>query len=135
MTRLLVALLFLLAWALPSSAQHFIQGTAHITTQTTTTVQLNPQPLAGSVPRALTIMAGSICVDAGGATTAVTIQDSLGLNLFGPGIVWPLQAASCLNFPFRGFAYGLPTGVGRNVQVVTGTGNGPVEVYLELVNQ
>ena len=128
--RLLAAIFFVLVAVVPAGAQRYRQGTAHITTQTTTTIITNLQ-----TTRALTIMAGSVCVDADGGTTAVTIRDSTGLNLFGTGTVWVLSAGSCLNFPYRGYLYGVPTGLGASIQLVTGTGNGPVEVYLEVINQ
>lgn len=130
MMRLLIAVLFLLAAVVPAGAQRYLQGTAHITSQTTTTVLSN----AGTTQR-LAIMAGSLCVDTGGATTALTLQDSAGLNLFGTGVVWTIGAGSCVNLPYRGFLYGVPTGAGRSLQVVTGSGNGPVEVYLEVTTQ
>ena len=127
MRRLAAAVLLVLLSVSSVGAQRFPQATSHISTQTTTTVLTN-----SSTTKRLSIMAGSLCVDMGGATTSVTLQDSGGTNLFGSGVVWVIAAGSCLNFPYRGFYYGIRTGVGLNLQVVTGTGNGPVEVYLEV---
>lgn len=133
MTRLLVALLFLLAAVLPAGAQQYRQATAHITTQTTTTVH------AAVTGKRLAVVAGSVCVDANGTATGIALQDSAGTNLFGTGIVWVVGAGACLNFPLRGTGapvpYGRPTALSTSLQVVTTVGNGPVEVYLEVQAQ
>lgn len=126
MRHLTLVLILLLALASPAAAQHFAAATAHITSQTTTTVAT---AVSGA---SITILGGSICVDANGASTGVAIQDAGGTNLFGTGIVWVIPAGACLNFPYRGFAYGKPGAVGSNLQIVTTVGNGPVEVALEV---
>src|SRR5437660_12071775 len=106
-----------------------LRPTAHITTQTTTTL------VTGVSGQTVTFYSGSLCVDGNGATTGITLQDSAATNLIGSGIVYVLTAGQCLTFPTRGDPYGVPTGSGNGLQVVTTVGNGPVEVYLEVIQR
>lgn len=125
-----LALFLVLLLPAPSLAQA-LRPTAHITSQTTTTL------VSAVAAKQVQLNAGSLCVDAGGAATGITLQSTAGTNLFGTGVVWVVPAGACLNFfarPQGGF-YGNPTAVGTGLAVVTTVGNGPVEVYLEVTQR
>jgi hypothetical protein len=119
--------LAVLLLAAPAGAQgpKLTKATAHIVAATTTTV------VAGASGVIIGIWSASICVDAGGAQTSVTIQDSAGTNLVGPNVVYVLPAGSCWWAPLRSVQYPFNTGAGRGVQIVT-SGAGPTEVLLEV---
>lgn len=135
---LLALLLLLLASALPAGAQivgPFKTFGAHITSQTTTTL------VAAVTARTLALYSLSACVDGNGAATSVTVQDTAGTNLVGTGVVYVVNPGQCFTWPMRvGASTGtsIPLGYitnGLGLQLVTGTGNGPVEVFGEYLQQ
>lgn len=132
MIRRAIALVVLLLVATPASAQIFgvpnlTFKSAHIATQTTTVV-ITPE--SGKSPRIVFLL---VCVDNGGAAGTVTVQDGAGTNLFGTGVVFAMNTNTCLTLPYRGFPYGNAAASGQGISVVTGTGNGPYEVLIEVV--
>lgn len=103
-------------------ADSFAVG-GHITTQTTTTLVTL---VAG---QRVYLFSGTFCVDASGATTALTLVDSAGTNLVGTSLVQVVAPGQCWKFdpwPQPGVFVADPTAVSRSLQLVTGTGNGPV---------
>ena len=127
--KIAVLLGFLL---LPSVAfAQALRPTAHIVSQTTTTL------VAAVAGKQVQVMEGSLCVDGNGATTSVAVQSTGGVNILGTGVVYVLLPGACLYFAPRtaGGFYGIPTAVGTGLQVVTGVGNGPVNVYLEVTQR
>lgn len=103
---------------------------ARITTQTTTTL------VADVASVKMSIYSLSICVDAGGATTGFTIQDSTPTNLVGTSIVYAVPAGACLTWPLRATPTIRPqdfalTASGKGIQIVTTVGNGPSNVTVE----
>ena len=129
MIRLVSALLLLLLLAAPASGAEVI-GSGIISSQTTTTA------IAAVAGETIAIMSASFCVDAGGATTGITIRSSTPTNLIGTSVVYAVGAGSCLVFPRSG---GKPWGsiavAGTSLQIVTTVGNGPVNYYIEAVQQ
>jgi hypothetical protein len=101
---------------------------AHISAATTTTLQ------AAVAGQKISIQGGSVCVDAGGVTTGITLQDGAGTNLVGTGVVYALGAGQCLTLPLRPDLWYTLTAVGQSLQLVTGAA-GPVEVYLEILQR
>jgi len=129
MKRWLLSILVFLVVVTPlEAAGPFYLVGLHITSQTTTALQ------AAAASKTVSIISGSLCVDGNGATTGLTIQDTAGTNLFGTNVVYVLNAGQCLIWPRSGQPYQVTT-AGLGLQVVTTLGNGPVEVYLELVQQ
>jgi hypothetical protein len=128
MTRLAVLLCLLLA-STAAAAGPEIRATAHITSQTTTAL------VAAVASQSVSIYGGSICVDANGATTGITIVSSAGTNLVGTGMVYVLGAGQCLWLPTRQAPYYTVTASGTGLSLITTVGNGPVEVNLEVVQR
>src|SRR5204862_1100426 len=112
--RTLLTLSLLLALVTAASAQQLTKVGRHITSATTTTLVAGS---TGSSPLAL--FHGSLCVDAGGVQTGVTLQDSAGTNLVGTGVKWVIPAGACLVMVYKGSPYFNGTAVGRGLQVVT----------------
>src|SRR5437899_7607077 len=92
MRRLIAVLVLVLASPAWAAGPSFRVG-AHITTQTTTTI------VTGVAGQTVSLQGGSICVDANGVTTGITIQDSGATNLVGTGVVYVLSAGQCLAYP------------------------------------
>ena len=126
--RRALALLLLAFWASSVWADAARTG-ARITSQTTTTL------VAAKDGQVILIFAGSICVDANGATTGITLQDSGGTNIIGTGVVYVLAPGQCLSLPRTHDLYYNATASGTSLQLVTTVGNGPVQVYLETVQR
>jgi len=101
----------------------------HIATQTSTTI------VAAVTGQKTQLQSGSICVDSNGVETGITIQDGANTNLVGTGVVWVLGPGQCLWFPPLAGGYFSPTATGQTFQVKTTVGNGPVEVWLQLLQQ
>jgi hypothetical protein len=99
-----------------------------ITTATTTTV------LAGVAGQTIGIYGGSICVDTGGVTTGITLQDSTPTNVIGTSVVYALAAGQCLTIPRDRNPWYNITAAGTTLQVVTGAA-GPINLYLELIQR
>lgn len=129
MTRWLVLLLLLLIPTSGFSAGPALIATAHISTQTTTHL------VAAVAGQSVSIYGGSICVDANGATTGVALQSTAGTNVMGTNVVYVLAVGTCYWFPRSDAPYGNVTALGTGLDLVTTVGNGPVEVYLEVVQQ
>lgn len=124
---ILVALLLLFP---TSGMADALRPTAHITSQTNTTL------VSAVSGKQVQINQGSICVDGNGAATGITLASTAGTNVFGTGVVWVLNAGQCLWFaPRSGGFYGTPTAAGTGLRVTTTVGNGPVNVYLEVTQQ
>lgn len=118
-------LLLLVALALPASGAYKLVG-GKISTQTTTTL------IAAVSGQAINVYAYSFCVDGNGATTSFTFQDSGGTNLLGTGYIAVVNPGQCLAEELRyngAPRYGVTVSLG--LQLVTGTGNGPVEWQVE----
>jgi hypothetical protein len=103
-----------------------------ITTATTTVI------LAASASKVIRVYGGSVCVDAGGVQTTVTLEDNSGspIDLFsGTTTTTPYQLApgQCLDLtpPMAGTYTGKPLTAGQNFQIVTGQA-GPVNVVTYL---
>jgi len=106
-----------------------IRATAHITSQTTTTL------VAAVTGQQIQIHGGSICVDANGATTGVALEDSGATNLVGTGVVYVLGTGQCWYFPRDGKPWIGVVGAGLGLNLVTTVGNGPVNVNLEIIQR
>ena len=100
-----------------------------ITTQTTTTL------LAGVAGQHIFLLQGSICIDGNGVVTGITIQDSTPSNLVGTSVVYVLSPGACYTLFPRQAPYLSPTADGKDLQLVTTVGNGPVNVSLEVVQR
>lgn len=131
-------LLLLLLATLPAGAQllgPYKTFGAHITSQTTTTL------VAAVSARTVVLYSLSACVDGNGATTSFTVQDTAGTNLVGTGVVYVVNPGQCFTWPLRPGASSstaIPLGYitnGLGLALVTGTGNGPVEVFGEYLQQ
>ena len=130
MSRLAVALLLLCLLALPvAAAGPELRPGVHISSQTTTAI------VAAVASQSVSIYGGSICVDANGATTGITIVSSAATNLVGTNVVYVLGAGQCLWLPTRQAPYYTPTASGTGLSLITTVGNGPVNVYLEVVQR
>ena len=123
--RVLLVLLVLMLMAAPVSATDLRPG-VRITSATTT------QIVAAVAGQTIAVLSGSICVDADGVATNITLQSSTPTNLIGTSVVYHLAAGTCLIFPYRGNQpYGSIAVAGTALQVVTSAA-GPVNVYLEV---
>lgn len=121
----------LLAFALlTQDAAAYKIGSAHITSNTTTTM------ITGVTGTTISVISGSLCVDNGGVATNVTIQDSASTNLLGTNVVYALGAGTCVVFKRSDKNHGpyFVVTSGLSLQVVT-SANGPVEAYFEVVQQ
>lgn len=130
MTRYLVWVLIALALLASASLAHAdeVRVGKHITSATTTTV------LTGVASKTILIVGGHICIDGNGVATGITLQDSTPTNLVGTSVVYVLNPGQCLAFGRAGGGYYVPTGAAKDLQLVTGAA-GPVELYLELIQQ
>jgi hypothetical protein len=123
-----LAACLLLALALPASAQPRLRRcTAHITSATTTT----PTGCAAVTGGIIELWSASICVDAGGTATSITLQDGAGTNLIGPSVVYPIPAGACFVLQRSTQAW-YATAAGQALRIVT-SDVGPLEVALEIV--
>lgn len=124
-----VVLVLLAALLTPASAAGpSFRGGAHITSATTTTL------VTGVAGQSVSIQTLFICVDAGGAATNVTIQDSAGTNLVGASVVFAVGVAQCIFFPRVQGSWFNAGAAGNGLQIVT-SANGPTEVYFEALQQ
>jgi len=102
---------------------------AHIASQTTTTI------VSAVAGQKVQLQSGTLCVDSNGAETGITIQDGANTNLVGTSVVWVIGPGQCLWFPLQSGGYFNPTASGQSFQIKTTVGNGPVEVWLQLLQQ
>ncbi len=126
LTRALLLGLLVLASFTPASAAYKTLG-GTITTQTTTTL------LAGVSGKTIDVYGFSFCVDGNGATTSLTLRDSSGTNLIGTGYVVVLTPGQCWGLTTIKDLVRYQVGTGLGLQLVTGTGNGPVEWAVEVL--
>src|SRR6267142_4190696 len=126
MRRLITALLLVLALAAPTLAAYRTAG-GQISSQTTTTL------IAAVASKKIDVYGFSFCVDGNGATTSLTLQDSGGTNLIGPGYVIVLTPGQCWTLATIKDFQRYQVGTGLGLQLVTGTGNGPVEWTVEVL--
>ena len=102
---------------------------ARIIAQTTTTL------VAAVASKSVSIVRGTACVDANGATTAVTFEGTDAVNIYATSFTYVLAAGQCKVFRFEEGPHGKPTAPGIGLDLVTTTGAGPVQVELRVRQQ
>lgn len=128
--KLIRCLMIFMVVGLPLLAEaEALRPTAHISTQTTTVL------VAGIAGKTIEMNLGLICVDANGATTGITLQDTTGVNLIGTNVVLVMSAGQCFGFGRSGDPFFTVVTTGRGLNIVTTVGNGPVEVYMEVTQR
>ena len=131
MRRLLI-LAILLLYPTSGYADSFRVG-KHIASTTTTNLVV---AVAG---KHVQLNTATVCMDNGGSTGGFALSSTAGTNIFGTSVVWSLAAGQCITFPPKpygpGAFYGNPTAAGTGLDIITSTGAGPYEVYIEAFQQ
>ena len=126
MRAFVAAVVALLVSATLAGAAYRTAG-GQISSQTTTTL------IAAVAAKKIDVYGFSFCVDGNGATTSLTLQDSGGTNLIGTGYVIVLTPGQCWTLATIKDFQRYQVGTGLGLQLVTGTGNGPVEWAVEVL--